>query len=70
MDRAEAWFSLSLALSVGTVVYVTMFGGHWHCSNSVDLLINDEQVRRIAVRKPRSRLVTASGTGIHALVQD
>jgi hypothetical protein len=29
MDRAEAWFHLLLALAVGTVVYITMFGAHW-----------------------------------------
>jgi hypothetical protein len=29
MDGAEAWFHLRLALSVGTIVYVAAFGGHW-----------------------------------------
>ena len=29
IERAEAWFHLLLALSVGTIVYVTAFGAHW-----------------------------------------
>jgi hypothetical protein len=28
-QRAEVWLDLLLALSVGTIVYVTMFGAHW-----------------------------------------
>jgi hypothetical protein len=28
IDRAEAWFHLFLVLSVGTILYITMFGGH------------------------------------------
>jgi hypothetical protein len=28
-QRAEVWLHLLLALSVGTIVYVTMFGAHW-----------------------------------------
>jgi hypothetical protein len=30
MDRAVAWSHLLFALSVGTIAYVTVFGGHWH----------------------------------------
>jgi hypothetical protein len=29
IDRAAAWFHFLLALSVGTIVYVTLFGAHW-----------------------------------------
>jgi hypothetical protein len=29
MDRAEVWFHPLLAFSVGAIVYVTIFGGHW-----------------------------------------
>jgi hypothetical protein len=29
MDRAEAWFHLLLALSVGTIVYVIVSGAYW-----------------------------------------
>src|SRR5262249_25334118 len=29
MDQAEAWSHLLLGLSVGTVVYVAVFGTHW-----------------------------------------
>jgi hypothetical protein len=30
MEQARAWFHLLLALSAGTIVYVTVFGTHWH----------------------------------------
>jgi hypothetical protein len=29
MDRVEVWFHLLLVLSVGTIVYVTVFDAHW-----------------------------------------
>jgi hypothetical protein len=29
MQRVEARFHLLLALSVGTIVVITAFGGHW-----------------------------------------
>jgi hypothetical protein len=32
MERAEVWFHLLLALSVGTVICVTVFGAHWPLS--------------------------------------
>jgi hypothetical protein len=33
MDRVAAWFHLLLALSVGTIVYVTAFGASRRCSS-------------------------------------
>jgi hypothetical protein len=30
MERAQVWFHLLLALSVGTVIYVTAFDARWH----------------------------------------
>jgi hypothetical protein len=32
IERAEVWFHLLLALSVGTVICVTVFGAHWPLS--------------------------------------
>jgi hypothetical protein len=29
MDRAAAWFHLLLSLSLGTIIYIMMFGAHW-----------------------------------------
>jgi hypothetical protein len=29
MQRAEVWFHLLLALSVGAIFYFTVFGVHW-----------------------------------------
>jgi hypothetical protein len=29
IERAAVWFHLLLALSVGTIVYITAFGTHW-----------------------------------------
>jgi len=28
IERAEVWFHLMLALALGTIVYVTVFGAH------------------------------------------
>jgi hypothetical protein len=29
MERAAVWFHLLLALSLGTIICITVFGAHW-----------------------------------------